>query len=334
LADLVNQVFDISGFVLSSIQNELNKAWEGVKSAGEFIVETMLITAIDAYVFIISNIFKTISELINSISPNLGVTSTTNGMIIGDFEINVYREDLNLIVQFNDLKLNFNNFIFDQSISIETLGMEKAGWLALSLSVLHVVLMSSIQLAAVAQKQELVQILTFSGITAFAMLILTWIGIVTSSSEYTPDQKKDFIINIWFFLLLSFLFNVLIFGTPDAKHHFAYHNPPILEIFRLLDVVLNMRMIALALGFNDLFDTITQNDDDPDLTELVSIAFLNLVFIGLVTVVNPMISDKSKPTKSDNKGLHGMRDVHKFVKLEMVIMIILLFVLGLWWRML
>jgi hypothetical protein len=306
-----------------------------VKNAGEFIVETMLIAAIDTYVFITSNILKTISELTNSINPNLGITSTSNGIIVGDLEINAYRENLNLIVLFNDLKLNFNNFIFDQSISIETLGLEKAGWLALFLSILHVVLISFIQLAAVAQKKEVVQILTYSGLATFAVLTLAWTEFVTSSSDYTPDQKKEFIINIWFFLFLSFLFNVLIFGTPDAKHHFAYHNPPILELFRLLDVVLNMRMVALALGAKDLFDTITQNYDDPDLTEMVFITSQNSMLVILVQLIfSPMINDKSKPTNLDNKGLHGMREVHKFVKLEMIMIIILLIILGRWWRML
>jgi hypothetical protein len=60
-----------------------------------------------------------------------------------------------------------------------------------------------------------------------------------------------------------------------------------------------------------------------------------IIFVALfIFKINPMITDKSKPTNPDNKGLHGMRDVHKFVKLEMTIMILLLFVLGVWWRML
>jgi hypothetical protein len=110
LADLVNQVFDISGFVLSSIRDELNKAWEGVKSAGEFISN-----------FAVDLIFQGISQGLNSFSFAIGkimqLFMTDLGVEMNDFTRFILPEsEIEIGLMKNDTDLILKTGIFDLSI--------------------------------------------------------------------------------------------------------------------------------------------------------------------------------------------------------------------------
>jgi hypothetical protein len=119
LADLVNQVFDISGFVLSSIRDELNKAWEGVKQAGNFIMDIAFKAILDTVAIstnsLLSGIFhiiKTMSDTISSISINQFVEVESNNQ---NTEYGLNREDnfltLKMGEEFLDIILGFGSEI-------------------------------------------------------------------------------------------------------------------------------------------------------------------------------------------------------------------------------
>jgi hypothetical protein len=114
LADLVNQVFDISGFVLSSIRDELNKAWEGVKSAGEFIANEVLSTLYKSVELMLKSVLLGFTNVIASFNTNLDIQfEETTGLQVNTgssiLTLNFESNNNGLYFILNDIKISFLN---------------------------------------------------------------------------------------------------------------------------------------------------------------------------------------------------------------------------------
>jgi hypothetical protein len=116
-------VFDISGFVLSSIRDELNKAWEGVKSAGEFITNSIIKSILDGIITITNTLISSLLVLLKQ-STNMEIS------ILPDFEFLIYGLTIkienianNIVLRIGNLVINFGNILIDRNLHFETLSL-------------------------------------------------------------------------------------------------------------------------------------------------------------------------------------------------------------------
>jgi hypothetical protein len=123
LADLVNQVIGISGFVLSSIRDELNKGWKGVKSAGEFITNSIIKSILDGIITITNTLISSLLVLLKQ-STNMEIS------ILPDFEFLIYGLTIkienianNIVLRIGNLVINFGNILIDRNLHFETLSL-------------------------------------------------------------------------------------------------------------------------------------------------------------------------------------------------------------------
>jgi hypothetical protein len=82
LADLVNQVFDISGFVLTSIRSQLNKAWEGLKSSSEYIINSVLSVIHNIIIDSIALALEGLLIIMSQFLPEFSYQKTLNSFVI------------------------------------------------------------------------------------------------------------------------------------------------------------------------------------------------------------------------------------------------------------
>jgi hypothetical protein len=123
LADLLNGVFEISGFVLSSIRSQLNNAWEGVKSAGEFIVDAVIHIILDGFVSIMQTSLETIAIVLSQLIPET-ISFNNNIMYINDIAFGIKRTPQGIGLIFNDMQLEIINFFKEVDVNVETLSVE------------------------------------------------------------------------------------------------------------------------------------------------------------------------------------------------------------------
>ncbi len=280
---------------------------------------------IDLVVGILRTLFQAVVEIAKNLAVNLGVETIPNGIRIGTFEVTVYRQDLSLIVQFNKLILNFGNFMFEPTIGLETLGMENAGWLALVLSTMHSVLVPTIQLIGATNSQDKVNLLTFGGLIMYALTALVWTYGVLNSDKYSKSEKWQFVIDIASFLIVSSLLNSLIFAKPEADRTTQIiRNRSIRDMLQAIDGVLGSEVVIFALGIRDLFQVDLQDEGWPD--DLFSIALTMIVSVIFSTTLQSNVDARTQNKKKTGK-YHGMDEVYRFVKYEIILMLVLMFII-------
>jgi hypothetical protein len=124
LVDVLNKIWNFAGATIANVKNSLTLAWEGVKSAGEFIMDGVLpliyssiSTAINSLIFSIFTIFDNlINEIEFDIIENKYYLSM-NKVI----NLNSLSDDEGLIVQLNENMLKIRGPLFNPEF--ETLSL-------------------------------------------------------------------------------------------------------------------------------------------------------------------------------------------------------------------
>jgi hypothetical protein len=123
LADLVNQVFDISGFVLSSIRSQLNNAWEGIKTASSFISNNLILPMINGIVNFLDYLMDAVVAL-DSLSDIFTITKISNGISINGIPVQIVQNGLDISIIVDKLIFHLDNFlVFTEISGFETLSI-------------------------------------------------------------------------------------------------------------------------------------------------------------------------------------------------------------------
>jgi hypothetical protein len=214
LADLLNDVFDISGFVFSSIRSQLNNAWEGVKSAGEFISNTVSLAIITSIVNSVTNLIFSLGYMIENLySSSITVEFTSNGIIINNsekFEIKQDGLEITLFLGTIDINLGnlFKNFIGN---NLETLSVTSDHTIIANLVIKTIMALTSISIfkdPSPVSLNVLMSSILLLPVQLYTDMLLVQTGLITDPEEYYSDMAQFHGISVAGHLLSLIMFAI------------------------------------------------------------------------------------------------------------------------------
>jgi hypothetical protein len=226
LAELVNQVFGISGFVLSSIRDELNKAWEGIKSVTGYITDIIFDAIMESVVLIMKSLLQSMTILFASIF-DINYSIEENGVSVGGnlLEIQYSNRDLtikmgNHVFKLVDMLREGFSFQYETLSVIDTV-MTVIGDVPIWVTqFLHIMLRLATLGIAVASPPNLLDLskiipfyLIFGGTTSF----LTKAKISNLESEGKHAEKADYLNQLKSFHWSAFLGSFIAIILESAK---------------------------------------------------------------------------------------------------------------------
>ena len=95
-------------------------------------------------------------------------------------------------------------------------------------------------------------------------------------------------------------------------------------MLQAIDGVLGSEVVIFALGIRDLFQVDLQDEGWPD--DLFSIALTMIVSVIFSTTLQSNVDARTQNKKKTGK-YHGMDEVYRFVKYEIILMLVLMFII-------
>ncbi len=336
--------FNQTGFQYTN--NGITNFVDGIKAAGEFIVNTVLTALIDMTIFVIKNIIDGLVEVVKNLLPTLPISKTPSGYKIGSVAIDIFREGLELKLRVDRMTLNFGTFYFGAPIDVETLGIENPNWLILGLSALQTVSIPLIMVLDATGRKDASNTAMIASLVLFSLGILLNSYVVLSNNSLDKQTRKDFSKGLGLFLIFGIIIpDIFIFGTnsknPRHKGRTISENIKSIgfpatflgTLFRNLNAAYSSIWVSLGFALWDFFNSIIL-DSEKNLEkrfEEIIILILNLVIVSstFLPAINRAIQKSTEIPGSKFGSLRGMNKVHQYVKFQLIISFILILVLTL-----
>ncbi len=334
LVNIVGEIWDAGATLVNNIKSGLSNFAEKVKAGMEYITNVAITLMLDTTVFVIQQLLFVIVDIAKAIMPSMIINKLVDGISINNNIVRVYREELSLIVTFNNIKLNLGDLFVNFETSVETLGLQNPNWLFSALGVIHDLTISSILIAAAAKRVILRKALPVIGLGLMIALTLLNTNKVMNGN-YEPEEKENFKTNLIKFLIITpILPFVFAHATPQAtspsKFNFAS------SILGKTSLVFNKFLSLTALivsGFDILKNYFDSSKPVEVVSEnlLISVLDFSYLYLNLKYLDNFMKSKQRTTNFEGNtykNGIYGMRYVQSFVKFELTIFFVLAFIIG------
>ncbi|MCY3414327.1 MAG: LamG domain-containing protein [Candidatus Heimdallarchaeota archaeon] len=125
LVDVVAGVFSGVSGALSAIKSTITEFAAGVKEGWEYFADNILAPMVDDFVTIFRLILQIFGKIIDAMTPEVPIIETANGVMIGDKEIQIIRDNLDVVIQFMNLDFKISSIFLLPTFDVtETLGGE------------------------------------------------------------------------------------------------------------------------------------------------------------------------------------------------------------------
>ncbi len=307
LADVVAGIFTGVSTALQRVKDGLNSAWNGIKSAGQFVTHVVMRTILGS-ISLLSNLLLTglfsVADLLTPLSVDL--SGSVPALVIGSqkysFGIDFTSDVLSLYI--GNLRLSIDNIFSPSEITAETLYVNSVGFWTFSLlsevtGFLPLVLMKKFLDNPATVKEGI----TWMSITAVSNLLLltTAYGFLTAADDPdSPEDREEIAEVLSYYSYYHYIMMITMFGFI-LDNLMNLNNYP--KGLGILSVVL-AALLGITDNYFDLFFTIiTGKSISLNENVLNVIKILSLLVGGMKSFLIEGLTSKEKSYAHDKENM-------------------------------
>ena len=211
LVDVVGKVFSGVDTAISKVKDVAHQALNAIKDGLEFIANAVLGPFLNGIAFILQSLSKVLVEIVQVLNPNINVQTLSDGISIDDFTFRIYRDGLNLVISFNNLKFSIQTAYLIPYVKSETLSagevMKTAQLTGFASLLTGVIATANFVRSKSIMSKSIGQIGVGIFSTAFILQFLDALSIVLNPNEDAQSYLQE-MITFYIYSGFGFLFSI------------------------------------------------------------------------------------------------------------------------------